>query len=419
MKAIEAFVELVDADGGPRVSVAVTLQHFRLADGIWVNLASVTTDDAGKAKLRVPMLADDSGSAPSLRLIRADTDPVAVLSDGGRTVYSAATGVLSVEFGQIRTIDSTEAPTLVPRFRPATQTLGGVPAVAAPAAAPQFDDTVARRVAVGPAVLFGTTRTRVETDTLVAERNKAVLEAARIENDRRDLETKLATERVRAENAEALARAAAAPNNVELQKVQTRLVELNKTNTEITAKFQARERELDLAVTEREQLRKEAERKAALVAAFEAEKKQVVPIATLATNVQSQIATAQASNQAAGLMRISGIKIRVRGKLGADGAGITLPGNDAVMENAGGTLDEVAFEIDAPPPPEIPTVPVPDVIRLTETAARQVLASLGFRTDAISGGAAPGFAPGQAVRQSPAGGTPTPRGSTILVIFAG
>jgi PASTA domain len=419
VKAIEAFVELVDADGAPRVSVAVTLQHFRLSDSVWVHLASVTTDDAGKARLRVPMLADDAGSAPALRLVRADTDPVAVLSEGGRTVYAASTGILSVEFGRIRTIDSTEAPALVPRFRPAAQTLGGIPAVAAPTVAAQFDDTLATRLAVGRGVFLGTARTRVEADTLVAERNRAVLEATQKENDLRDLRTKLDSERVRAENAEALARAAASPNNPALQTFQVRLDKLNTEKADITAKFQARERELDIANTEREQLRKEAERKAAQVAAFEAEKKQVVPIATLATNVQSQIAAAQNANAENGLMRISGIKIKVRGKLGDNGAGITLPGNDAVIENAGGTLDEVAFEIDAPDTTAIPTVPVPDVIRLTETAARQVLASLGFRADAIAGGSAPGFVTGQAVRQSPAGGTPTPRGSTVLIVFAG
>lgn len=419
MKAIEAFVELIDADGAPRVSVAVTLQHFRLADGVWVHLASVTTDDSGKARLRVPMLADDGGNAPALRLVRADTDPVAVLSEGGRTVYAAATGVLSVEFGRIRTIDSAEAPALVPRFRPASQTLGGIPAVAAPAVIPQFDDTLATRLAVGRGVFLGTARTRVEADTLVAERNRAILEATQKENDLRDLRTRLDNERVRAENAEALVRAAASPDNPAVATFQLQLNKLNTDNNEITAKFQARERELDLANTEREQFRKEAERKAAQVAAFEAEKKQVVPIATLATNVQSQVAAAQNANAQNGLMRISAIKVKVRGKLGDNGAGITLPGNDAVIENAGGTLDEVAFEIDAPGTKEIPTVPVPDVIRLTETAARQVLASLGFRTDAIAGGSAPGFVIGQAARQSPAGGTPTPRGSTVLIVFAG
>jgi succinyl-CoA synthetase beta subunit len=55
----------------------------------------------------------------------------------------------------------------------------------------------------------------------------------------------------------------------------------------------------------------------------------------------------------------------------------------------------------------------------TETAARQVLASLGFRTDAIAGGSAVGFVTRQAIRQAPAGGTSSPRGSTVLVVFAG
>jgi hypothetical protein len=204
-----------------------------------------------------------------------------------------------------------------------------------------------------------------------------------------------------------------------LQTFQVRLDKLNVEKADITSKFQARERELDIANTEREQLRKEAERKAAQVAAFEAEKKQVVPIATLATNVQSQIAAAQNANAENGLMRISAIKIKVRGKLGDNGAGITLPGNDAVMENAGGTLDEVAFEIDAADVKALQPIPVPDILRLTETAARQVLASLGFRTDAIAGGSAVGFVTGQAIRQAPAGGTSSPRGSTVLVVFAG
>jgi hypothetical protein len=419
MKAIEAFVELVDADGAPRVSVAVTLQHFRLSDGVWVHLASVTTDDAGKARLRVPMLAEDGGSAPALRLVRADSDPVAVLSEGGRTVYAAATGVLSVEFGRLRTIDSTEAPALVPRFRPAAQQIGALPAVAAPAAAPQFDDTLTRRLAAGRGIFVGGARARVETDALVVERNKAVLEATQKENDIRELRSKLDSERVRAENAELLVKTAGNPNNPAMATFQSQLNKVTAERNDFSEKFQARERELDLAKAEREQLRKEAERKAALVAAFEAERKQIVPIATLATNVQSQIAAAQTANAEKGLMRISAIKVRVRGKLGDNGAGITLPGNDAVLENAGGTLDEVAFEIDAPDTEAIPQLPVPDVIRLTETAARQVLASLGFRTDAIAGGAAAGFVTGQAVRQSPAAGTLAPRGGTVLIVFAG
>lgn len=424
MKAIEAFAELVDAEGAPRVGLAVTLQHFRLADAVWVALASVTSDTTGKVKLRVPMAADDAGSAPGLRLVRADSDPADVLSEGGRTVYAAATGVLSVEFGRIRVIDATEAPLLVPRFRAAAQTLGGIPAaIVAPARdGPQFDDTIARRLAVGLGgrVALGTAVTRLETDKLVAEKNAALLVATQRETDVRELNTRLLAERQRADAAESLVRAASSPNNPEIQKVQQRLTELNKANTEISARVQARERELDIAVAQREQLREEAERKAAQVAAFEAEKKQVVPIATLATNVQAQIASAQAVTGATpGLMRIGAVRIKVRGKLGDEGAGITLPGNDAVIENAGGTLDEVAFELDPTADAAIAQVPVPDVTRLTETAARQVLASLGFRTDVISGGKDAGFLAGQAMRQAPVGGTPAGRGSTVLVVFAG
>ena len=109
MKAIEAFAELISADDAPRPGVAVTLQHFRLDTAAWVNLASVTADSAGKAKLRVPMVAEDKGSAPGLRLIRADSAPAEVLSEGGRTVDAANTGILSVEFGRIRIIDPSEA----------------------------------------------------------------------------------------------------------------------------------------------------------------------------------------------------------------------------------------------------------------------------------------------------------------------
>lgn len=428
MKAIEAFAELIAADETPRAGVAVTLQHFRLDQGAWVNLASVTTTADGKARLRVPMVAADKGSAPGLRLIRADSDPVEVLSEGGRTVYAANTGVLSVEFGRIRTIDPSEAPPLVPRFRAAAQSLGGIPAATAAAAAAavdmQFDDTVAfGRTAVGlgriGTVNLGTASTRIETDKLVAEKNAALLVATQRETDVRNLSASLAAERQRAETAEKLAAAAASPNNPAFQAVQLRLTELTKANTDIAAQIQTKDRALAVATAEREQLRAEAERKAALVAAFETEKKAIVPIATLASNVQEQIARVQTATTASpGLMRIGTVKIKVRGKLGDGGAGITLPGNDAVQENAGGTLDEVSFDLDPNPEAEIPQIPVPDLTRLTETAARQVLASLGFRTDAISGGATPGFVTGQAMRQAPAPGTPTGRGATVLVVFA-
>jgi beta-lactam-binding protein with PASTA domain len=63
-------------------------------------------------------------------------------------------------------------------------------------------------------------------------------------------------------------------------------------------------------------------------------------------------------------------------------------------------------------------VSVPDLNRLTESAARQVLQSLGLRLDIATGLREEGYASGQAMRQQPRATLKAPRGSQVMVVFA-
>lgn len=417
MKTVEAFVELVDVSGAPQRDVTVAIEHFALGKGSWVELTRATSNAEGKAKLRAAFVASDTASAPGFRLVRADTTPVAVLSEGGRTVYAAGTGVLSIEFGSVETIDTelSAPPPLAPRFRGAEQAIGGV-------ARAGVTDRVGR-INLGGAVFrapisVGTPRARVEADQLRAENSAATIEAAKRNSDLAVERSRVLSERLRADTAERLVQEAASPTP-QIKELQLQFTRFSQLNEEITGKLQAAERERSVAVAERDAAARQAEAMTLRAQVFEAEKQQVVPIATLAENVRAQIETARAATGATGL-KIGAVRIRVRGKLGEGGAGITLPGNDVVQENAGGTLDEVSFDIDPAAEAASTQTQVPDVIGLTETAARQVLASLGFRIDVVSGGPAAGpIRTGQAMRQAPGAGQQTGRGSTVLVVFAG
>ena len=418
MKTVEAFVELVDDTGAPRAGVTVALEHFPLAKGAWVELARAGSNAEGKAKLRAALVASDTASAPGFRLVRADSVPPAVLSEGGRTVYAPATGVLSVEFGSVETVETELAapPPLAPRFKVAEQAIGGM-------ARAGVTDRIGRIKAAArpgrPLVFLGTPRARGEADVLRAENSAATIELAKRDSDLSVERARRLSERFRADTAEKLIQESASPNP-QIKDLQLQFTRFSQINDEITGKLEVAERDRSVAFAERDAAAKQAEAMTERAAVFEAEKQQVVPIATLAGNMRMQIETARAATGAAGLMKIGAVRIKVRGKLGDGGTGITLPGNDVVQEGAGGTLDEVSFDIDPAVEPASTETTVPDVLSLTETAARQVLASLGFRIDVVSGGPATGgFRTGQAVRQAPAAGQSAGRGSTILVVFAG
>lgn len=418
MKTVEAFVELVDVAGAPQNGVTVAIEHFSLAKGSWVELTRATSGAEGKAKLRAAFAASDTASAPGFRLVRADSVPTAVLSEGGRTVYAPATGVLSIEFGSVETIDTelSAPPPLAPRFKGAEQSIGGLARAGVTDRVGRID--LSTRLIRTP-IAIGTPRARAEADILRAEIGAATVEAAKRESDLTVERTRGLSDRLRADTAEKLAQEAASPTP-QIKEMQLQFKQFTQLNDEITGKLQVAERERSVAVAERDAAAKQAEAMTARAQVFEAEKQQVVPIATLADNVRSQIETARAATGAAGLMRIGAVRIKVRGKLGEGGSGITLPGNDVVQENAGGTLDEVSFDIDPAVEPASTQTLVPDVLGLTETAARQVLASLGFRIDVVSGGpASGGVRTGQAMRQAPASGQQAGRGSTVLVVFAG
>jgi hypothetical protein len=145
-----------------------------------------------------------------------------------------------------------------------------------------------------------------------------------------------------------------------------------------------------------------------------------VQLHSLTQDLQSQFSSAQASMAKTDSgMRLGDVRIKLRGKLGPDGQFQLPRAEDLLKPDASNVLDEVDFGLLAP---EVSAadlnVPVPNLARLTEGAARQVLQSLGLRLEAAVGTVQEGFVSGQAMRQAPAAGGQAVRGGTVLVVFA-
>jgi hypothetical protein len=118
------------------------------------------------------------------------------------------------------------------------------------------------------------------------------------------------------------------------------------------------------------------------------------------------------------------LQVSLQGSMTPGGDSIALASvADAVKGPAArGAYQSLVFDLipdKRPAPPPVGSA-VPDVLGLTESAARRALAVAGLSMSAATrpGGASGRFSVGQAIQQAPAAGQPAAPGETVIVVFA-
>jgi hypothetical protein len=146
----------------------------------------------------------------------------------------------------------------------------------------------------------------------------------------------------------------------------------------------------------------------------------ITRVTDFASTIGVQLDDAQTALKSRGFS-LGAIEVNAKGLLQDEGRKIEILDREALKTIQPGMLSDLKFSFrpDAPLP-AVSGQTVPDLLFLTESRARAVLASLGLLLEASTGpaGLNPQAAPGQAMLQTPAAGTGLPRGGRVHVIFA-
>ena len=379
MKQIQASAKIVNQDQSPSKSLACRLQVFRLSSRRWVSIGrAVATDASGDLRISVSFNQADNLSAPNLRLIKAQEN--AVLSDGGRLSYNSQSGLLSVDFGEIVNL----------------------PRVVTPVAASARLSRTSLRVGGAPqaVVMANTTPAAVAAPQLRVLNERIATRDAKI----RSLENQIAG------------------SQREKQQLTVQLRRLPELEQQLRSEREtAAGLRRDLAVIP--DLRQQLEAVRAENTRLKQPSEKKVAVSMMATNLGDQIGQAQREiREQGGNLALANVRIRMKGLMGDGGTNVTLlDADDLKRPEIAGALGDLEFDFSedgggAAAPSD---VEVPDVRRLTETAARQILHSIGLRLEAVAGPSGMGgAAAGQAALQDPSAGQRAARGSSVTVIFA-
>lgn len=152
----------------------------------------------------------------------------------------------------------------------------------------------------------------------------------------------------------------------------------------------------------------------------QAEASSVTRVSDFATSIGGQLDDAQTALKSRGFS-LGNIEINAKGLLQDEGRKVEILDREAMKTVQPGALADLKFSfVPDKPPSGLSGQTVPDLMFLTESRARAVLASLGLLLDASAGPASLNTraAPGQAMLQTPAAGAQLPRGGRVNVIFA-
>lgn len=428
MQIIEARALIFDAEDKPATGLTVTLEVFSLAGPGWKALSRGATDDKGAVTLRsgaeaVGGQGGDHVYAPALRLTEAGDPAPRVLAEGGLFSVSAMRGrrVVTVDFGEIERLEenafalqnSQSQPTQgehVVAGLPRRQEINMALLTRSLAAGGGMNRAISANI--GRAIATGTVTGGAATPSGGAAAARPELRAEAAARPELSVSIdRLNAELLRFAAREAELRADISAKDVRLTEAQTRIVGLERSVSETAARLAAAERAKQQAEEVAKALRDAASREA--------------PIQSIAASIGKE---AKAANETmerdnAGF-RIGKMQVTLRGALAPDGNRIALA-NVAEMSRAaeiGRIFQDVSFDLtpDRRPPAPPPGTPAPDVLGMTESAARRALAAAGLGMSVASrpGGAGGRFSVGQAIQQAPAAGQPVALGEPVIVVFA-
>lgn len=428
MKTIELFAQVHTASGQPCQGLAVVLESFALATAVWQPVGQASTDAQGQLHLKLALPTAGAAHAPLVRLVLAGEPADRVLATGGRVVYAPRTGLLTVDMGAVTLLDEhAAAPASTQRrLKGVGLRLAGVAtpaiAVAKPAGLVGVPikpiGTLIDPVVVAPVAAAGTLTT---IDPAVLQN----LQNLQTVNATQQLQLRQLTDQtVALQTTVDLVTQRANAADAQVETLRLNLASLQDQNLATTKTLQLTQSD---AASLREQVASLALENKGLKDALAqpavgvATTPRVANLQSLTSDLHTQFNSASLNLIQSGAgMQLGDVRIRVRGKIGADGS-FQLPGVDELAKpGVSEGLDEIDVSLGGAPGTAAadPTVNVPDLNRLTESAARQVLQSLGLRLDIATGLREEGYASGQAMRQQPRATLKAPRGSQVLVVFA-
>ncbi len=436
MKTIELFAQVHTASGQPCQGLAVVLESFALATAVWQPVGQASTDAQGQLHLKLALPTAGAAHAPLVRLVLAGEPADRVLATGGRVVYAPRTGLLTVDMGAVTLLDEhAAAPASTQRrLKGVGLRLAGVATPAIAVAKPAglvgvpikpigtlIDPVVVAPVApaVTAPVAAAGTLTTIDPAVLQNLQNLQTVNAAQ------QLQLRQLTDQtVALQTTVDLVTQRANAADAQVETLRLNLASLQDQNLATTKTLQLTQSD---AASLREQVASLALENKGLKDALAqpavgvATTPRVANLQSLTSDLHTQFNSASLNLIQSGAgMQLGDVRIRVRGKIGADGS-FQLPGVDELAKpGVSEGLDEIDVSLGGAPGTAAadPTVNVPDLNRLTESAARQVLQSLGLRLDIATGLREEGYASGQAMRQQPRATLKAPRGSQVLVVFA-
>jgi TolA-binding protein len=438
VRRIELVAKVLKQDQTAFGGMQVRLQVFGLAENDWRDIARAATDANGDLRFGADFVQADDVPAPNLRLIRASDG--AVLSDGGALRYAKTTQALAADFGQIIALPEAVVTPMMDmrRMRGVTHAIGGLSFPAAAAAAttaqPQIAELNLRAV-----------KFENQAADLARENQELKVRAQRAQeleqtNARLDEQARRIPELTR-EN-EQLRFHAVRVQDLELQtkripELERKVAETSQLNERLVkdvARVGDLESKLGQSAQENARLKTEAARAIALekqlgdaqgqIEKLRAPSQKTVMMNAMTTEIGSQVGRAQEQiRKEPGSLGLSSVRIRLKGIVEDGGAKVTLPSAADLAKpevQAGLSEVEMNFESAGAPPAPADDVQVPDLRRLTESAVRQVLHSIGLRLTSVKGPPdSGGVASGQASLQAPSAGERAKRGATVTVVFAG
>ncbi|MGY6409870.1 MAG: PASTA domain-containing protein [Alkalilacustris sp.] len=406
MQQITATLRILGTDGRPTAGLTLVLEAFSLAGG-WSALASARTGEDGVARFSARPEAPAQGAlpvhAPALRVIeKADGAGPRVLATGGLPTYGGARNpVLAVDFGEVERLDAAAFALRSSAGQPQDRlhVVAGLP----------------RRGDIAMATLTRTLGDRTITptgplsDAVAAGSAPAAPTAATaaplssVSVDRFNAELLTFSAR------ESALRADLSQRDLQLDEARKRLKEVEDSAATAAARLAEAERDKAAAEADAAALRAAASREA--------------PIHDIAFSIGKEAAVANTAmeTEAAGF-RIAKLQVSLQGSVAPGGERIALANAADALKGGGGGLQGIVIDYVPDRKPVAPPTgtPVPDLLGLTESAARRALAAAGLGISvATRPGAATGrFAVGQAVQQAPAAGQPLPPGEAVIVVFA-
>ena len=397
MKIIEAYAHILTSNSSNAKNINISLEGYVLSSRRWVRLISAKTNSKGIWQVKTLKLKSEAPYAPQLRLIETESSNVnpRVLTQTAFLSYNSTAQTLFVDFGQVQQLEQASYPLKFSnrRFGRSKLTVAGQPKkmVILAVAATNFNlNTTTTAITHAAALEAANVANKIKT-------SQAVLDSFNVEYLKFQAnETRL--------------------NSTIIQKDQllaTKSIEINDNKTRI----KSLETQLNKMVESEKQLKIDNQ-------VFISEAKRKTSIQDIASNIGAEI---DAANR---IMRdkkqpyqFGRIELDLRGTISNDGNTMSMIGISELTKLKNGvTSPSVKLELipEYEQTETASTIKTPDVIGLTETAARRLLQAVGLQLQSISKSISTDakIPIGLSIQQAPKANTAISIGSTILVVFS-